>query len=91
MKRRNSENNFIGPVNLGNPNEISISDLASKVLELTKSNSDIIYNDLPQDDPKRRNPDISLANSKLNWNPKSDLEEGLLNTIKYFKNINEIN
>jgi len=87
----NSENNFIGPVNIGNPNEISMNDLASKVLELTKSNSDIIYNDLPQDDPKRRNPDISLANRKLNWNPKCDLQNGLLNTIKYFKNINEIN
>ena len=89
IKMMSSENNFIGPVNLGNPNEISISDLASKVLELTKSNSDIIYNDLPQDDPKRRNPDISLANRMLNWNPKCDLQDGLLNTIKYFKNINE--
>ena len=87
----NSENNFIGPVNIGNPNEISMNDLASKVLELTKSNSDIIYNDLPQDDPKRRNPDISLANRKLNWNPKCDLDEGLINTIKYFKEINAIN
>ena len=87
----NSENNFIGPVNIGNPNEISMNDLASKVLELTKSNSDIIYNDLPQDDPKRRNPDISLANRKLNWNPKCDLQNGLLNTIKYFKGINAIN
>ena len=87
----NSENNFIGPVNIGNPNEISMNDLASKVLGLTKSNSDIIYNDLPQDDPKRRNPDISLANIKLNWNPKCDLQNGLLNTIKYFKGINAIN
>ena len=87
----NSEKNFIGPVNIGNPNEISMNDLASKVLKLTKSNSDIIYNDLPQDDPKRRNPDISLANRKLNWNPKCDLQNGLLNTIKYFKGINAIN
>jgi len=87
----NSENNFIGPVNIGNPNEISMNDLASKVLELTLSDSDIIYNDLPQDDPKRRNPDISLANRKLNWNPKCDLQNGLLNTIKYFKGINAIN
>jgi len=87
----NSENNFIGPVNIGNPNEISMNDLASKVLELTKSNSDIIYNDLPQDDPKRRNPDISLAKKNLNWYPQCDLQKGLLNTIKYFKNINEKN
>ena len=91
IKMMNSENNFIGPVNLGNPNEISMNDLASKVLKLIKSNSHIIYNDLPQDDPKRRNPDISLANKKLNWNPKFDLQHGLLNTIKYFKNINEKN
>jgi len=89
IKMMSSENNFIGPVNLGNPNEISISDLAFKVLELTKSNSEIIYNDLPEDDPKRRNPDISLANRMLNWNPKCDLQNGLLNTIKYFKSINE--
>jgi len=91
IKMMNSENNFIGPVNLGNPNEVSMNELASIIIRLTKSNSKIIFKDLPQDDPKRRNPDISLANSKLNWNPKSDLEEGLLNTIKYFKNINEIN
>ena len=91
IKMMNSENNFIGPVNLGNPNEISMNELASIVIRLTKSTSKIIFNDLPQDDPKRRNPDISLANSKLNWNPKSDLEHGLLNTIKYFKNINENN
>ena len=91
IKMMETENSFIGPVNLGNPNEISMNELASIVIRLTKSNSKIIFNDLPQDDPKRRNPDISLANSKLNWNPKCDLDEGLLNTIKYFKNINEIN
>ena len=91
IKMMNSENNFIGPVNLGNPNEISMNELASIVIRLSKSNSKIIFNDLPQDDPKRRNPDISLAKERLNWNPKCDLEEGLLNTIKYFKKINEIN
>ncbi|MEO2147820.1 MAG: UDP-glucuronic acid decarboxylase family protein [Flavobacteriaceae bacterium] len=91
IKMMETEKSFIGPVNLGNPNEISMNELASIVIRLTKSNSKIIFNDLPQDDPKRRNPDISLANSKLNWNPKCDLDEGLLNTIKYFKNINEIN
>ena len=89
IKMMNSDNNFIGPVNLGNPVEISINDLALKVLKLIKSDSNIIYNDLPQDDPERRKPDISLANKKLNWNPKFDLQNGLLNTIKYFKNINE--
>ena len=87
IKMMETEKSFIGPVNLGNPNEISINELASKVIKLTKSNSKIVFNDLPQDDPKRRNPDISLAKRNLNWNPKFDLDEGLLNTIKYFKNI----
>ena len=72
-------------------NEISMNELASIVIRLTKSNSKIIFNDLPQDDPKRRNPDISLAIKKLNWNPEYDLDEGLINTIKYFKEINVIN
>ena len=91
IKMMESENNFIGPVNLGNPNEISINELASRVLRLSKSNSKIIFNDLPQDDPKRRKPDITLAKDRLKWNPKYVLEDGLLNTIKYFKKINEIN
>ena len=91
IKMMNSENNFIGPVNIGNPNEISMNDLASKILKLTKSNSNIAYYDLPQDDPKRRNPDISLANKMLNWKPKWNLQNGLINTIKYFKDINEKN
>ena len=90
IKMMESEKSFIGPVNLGNPNEISMNELASIVIRLTKSNSKIIFNDLPQDDPKRRNPDISLAIKKLNWNPKYDLDEGLIDTIKYFKEINLI-
>ena len=65
--------------------------LASKVLELTQSQSEIIYMNLPEDDPKRRKPDISIAINKLNWNQKFDLEYGLPRTIKYFKNLNEIN
>jgi len=91
IKMMETENNFIGPVNLGNPNEISMNKLASIIKRLTKSNSEINFKDLPEDDPKRRNPDISLANRKLNWNPKCDLENGLLSTIKYFININEKN
>ena len=91
IKMMETEKSFIGPVNLGNPNEISMNELASIVIRLTKSNSKIIFNDLPQDDPKRRNPDISLANNRLNWNPKYDLEKDLNNTIKYFRKINEIN
>ena len=86
IKMMNTENNFTGPVNIGNPNEISINKLASEVLKLTQSNSKIIYTDLPQDDPKRRKPDISLAIKKLNWRPKYDLNKGLSNTINYFKN-----
>jgi UDP-glucuronate decarboxylase len=88
IKMMNSKNNFIGPVNLGNPNEISMNELASKVLRLTKSKSKIVFNDLPLDDPKRRMPDISLAINKLNWNPRYDLDFGLNKTIKFFKNKN---
>ena len=91
IKMMNSENNFLGPVNLGNPNEITMNELASIVIKLTKANSKIVFKDLPKDDPKRRNPDISLANKKLDWNPEYDLKSGLINTIKYFKNINEKN
>ena len=77
--------NFVGPVNLGNPVELSIKDLANKIIKLTNSSSDIIYNELPEDDPKRRKPDISLALKNLNWSPKYGLDEGLIFTIKYFK------
>ena len=77
--------NFVGPVNLGNPVELSIKHLANKIIKLTNSSSDIIYKELPEDDPKRRKPDISLALKNLNWSPKYDLDEGLTNTIKYFK------
>ena len=90
IKMMDSEDSFIGPVNIGNPNEISMNKLASIVVRITKSNSKIIFNDLPQDDPKRRNPDISLAIKKLNWNPEYDLDQGLIDTIKYFKETNLI-
>ena len=83
----NTKKSFIGPVNLGNPNEISMNELASKVLKLTESESKVIFTDLPKDDPKRRKPDISIANKNLNWNPEYDLNEGLTKTINYFKNI----
>ena len=87
IKMMNSEKKFIGPVNLGNPNEISMNELASIVLKLSKSKSKISYKNLPKDDPKRRNPDISLAKEKLKWGPKYNLDFGLHNTIDYFKNI----
>jgi UDP-glucuronate decarboxylase len=77
--------NFVGPVNLGNPVELSIKHLANKIIKLTNSSSDIIYKELPEDDPKRRKPDISLALKNLNWSPKYGLDEGLIFTIKYFK------
>ena len=81
-----SENDFIGPVNLGNPNEISMNELASRVLNLCKSNSKLTYKSLPNDDPKRRNPDISLATKKLNWHPKTNFEKGIKLTFDWYTN-----
>ena len=75
---------YIKPINLGNPNELSIVELAKKILSLLKSESIIIYKDLPEDDPTNRNPNINLAKFLLNWEPKIDLDEGLKKTIKYF-------
>ena len=89
IKMMDTNYNFIGPVNLGNPNETSMNELASKILKLTKSNSKITFNDMPEDDPKRRKPDITLAINNLNWNPKYNMESGLKSTIKYFKNLND--
>ena len=85
IKMMNSGDNFIGPVNIGNPIEISMNKLAALIIELSNSKSEIIYKDLPKDDPKRRNPDISLANDKLDWVPTFELKTGLLKTINYFK------
>jgi UDP-glucuronate decarboxylase len=82
LKMMNSD--FEGPVNLGNPVELSMKDLAGNIINLTNSSSDIIYKELPEDDPKRRRPDISLANTKLDWKPIIDLEYGLQKTINYF-------
>jgi len=77
---------FIGPVNLGNPGEFTIIELAKKIITLTGSQSELIYKQLPEDDPKQRKPDISLAKEKLNWEPTIILEDGLRKTIEYFKN-----
>ena len=79
--------NFSGPINLGNPSEISILDLASEIIDLTGSNSKIMYEDLPIDDPQMRCPDISLANKKLGWSPKFDRKTGLKKTIQYFDSL----
>jgi UDP-glucuronate decarboxylase len=76
---------FFGPVNLGSPVEITIQELAEKILKTTKSKSKISYNKLPSDDPIRRCPDISLAKKMLNWEPETSLDEGLEKTIQYFR------
>ena len=83
----NSEKNLVEPINLGNPNEITINKLASIITDYTESNSKIIHQELPKDDPKRRKPDISLANMILGWNPSVKLKEGLIKTINYFDKI----
>ena len=80
----NQSENFTGPLNLGNPEVISIVDLAKKITHMTKSNSKIIFTDLPEDDPKQRIPNIKLAQKILNWNPSTNLKTGLSHTIKYF-------
>jgi UDP-glucuronate decarboxylase len=85
IKLMNSADDITGPINVGNPNEFTILELAQKVISLTKTKSKIVYKPLPSDDPTQRKPDISLAKEKLGWTPKVELEEGLLKTIEYFK------
>lgn len=82
-----TEKGFSGPVNIGNPGEFTILELAEKVIKLTGSSSKIINKPLPQDDPMQRQPDITIAKEKLGWEPKVNLEEGLEKTIAYFKTI----
>jgi len=85
IKMMNSRDDFIGPVNLGNPTEYSILELAKKIIKLTNSKSKIIYKPLPEDDPKRRQPDITKAKKILKWKPNLELKEGLKKTIIWFK------
>ncbi|MGA9538819.1 MAG: UDP-glucuronic acid decarboxylase family protein [Desulfobacterales bacterium] len=85
----NSPDDFTGPVNIGNPGEYTILELAGKIITLTGAKSTIVYKPLPQDDPLQRKPDITLAREKLGWNPVTDLENGLRRTIEYFKNLND--
>lgn len=87
IRMMNGPDDFIGPVNMGNPAEFSILELAEMVIKLTGSRSKIIFEPLPHDDPLQRKPDITLARRHLGWEPKLDLEEGLLRTIEYFKTI----
>jgi len=75
------------PINLGNPSEFTMLELAEKVIHLTNSKSELVFEKLPVDDPRQRKPDISLAKSKLNWDPEVDLDSGLLRTIEYFESI----
>ena len=82
-----TEDEFTGPVNIGNPGEFTMLELAHLVLELTGSKSKIVYKILPEDDPRKRKPDITLAKTKLNWEPTIPLKEGLLKTIDYFESV----
>lgn len=87
LKMMATDDHFIGPVNIGNPGEFTILELAQKVIDITGSKSRIIFESLPSDDPMQRKPDISLAKKALNWEPKIPLEEGLKKTIAYFDNL----
>jgi len=87
IKLMDTPDDFTGPVNLGNPSEVSVGTLAEKILEMTGSSSRIIYLPLPVDDPRQRRPDIALARKALSWEPLVDLESGLQKTIDYFRQI----
>lgn len=90
VKMMNSPSDFTGPVNIGNPKEFTMLELAEKIIELTGSKSKLKFQDLPEDDPLQRQPIIDLAKSKLNWSPEVDLNEGLGKTISYFNSIVEL-
>ncbi|UCH45588.1 MAG: SDR family oxidoreductase [Nitrospiraceae bacterium] len=87
VRLMDSPDTFTGPVNLGNPDEFSILELAEKVIQITESKSKIVYKPLPQDDPTQRQPDIKLARKTLKWKPQVKLEDGLKETIKYFRKL----
>jgi UDP-glucuronate decarboxylase len=84
VRLMDSPDDVIGPVNVGNPGEFTIQELAEKVIDLTASGSELVFKPLPSDDPTRRCPDISVAKDKLGWEPTVKLEEGLRKTISYF-------
>ena len=87
VKLMDTPDSFTGPLNLGNPIEVSVGDLAKKILQMTASKSEIKYLPLPEDDPKQRKPDITLAGNVLGWQPQVDLETGLFKTIEYFRSV----
>ena len=86
IRMMNGPNGFTGPVNIGNPGEFTMLELAQKVIALTQSKSQLIFMPLPQDDPKQRQPNIKLAIDKLNWEPLISLDKGLIATVNYFRN-----
>jgi UDP-glucuronate decarboxylase len=87
IKMMNGPDDFVGPVNLGNPTEYTIIDLAQQIISLTQSKSTIEFHPQPMDDPKRRQPDISLAKKNLDWEPRINLEEGLQRAVQYFREL----
>ncbi len=87
IKLMETNDDVTGPINIGNPNEFTIKELAEKIIELTRSSSKLIYKSLPENDPVRRQPDITLANKILGWKPTVELEEGLTHTINYFSDM----
>jgi len=89
IRLMNTGDDFTGPVNIGNPGEFTIMELANKVIELTGSSSKLTFEPLPEDDPIQRQPDITLAKNRLGWKPAIHLEEGLLKTIEYFRQLNQ--
>jgi UDP-glucuronate decarboxylase len=82
-----TDNSVTGPINLGNPKEFSILELAEEILTLTHSASQIIFKPLPSDDPSQRQPDISLAQQLLDWTPRITLRDGLVRTVEYFRTV----
>ena len=87
VRMMDTEDDFTGPVNLGNPNEFPVLELAERVIRMTGSTSKIVFKPLPTDDPKQRQPDIKLAKEQLGWQPTVELEDGLKRMIEYFKNV----
>ncbi|MBR4127535.1 MAG: SDR family oxidoreductase [Alphaproteobacteria bacterium] len=87
IRMMNSEKSFTGPINLGNPSEITIKELAQTIVDKIGNEAKVIYKSLPSDDPTRRKPDITLAKEKLGWEPKTSLSEGLDKTIEYFRSL----
>jgi UDP-glucuronate decarboxylase len=84
LRFMNADDGFPGPLNLGNPSELTILELAQMIIRMTASRSKIVFKPLPHDDPERRRPDISQAAARLNWAPTTDLEDGIARTVQYF-------